>query len=73
MVKYNQARVARTGFTNIHASEYFYTYRHIQNQLEQMVKTKSFSQLLSFELSSHIVFNNKYDWKTTHEPVVGLP
>ena len=73
MIKDNQARVSRTGFTNVHPSEYFYTYRHIQIRLEQMIKAKTFSQLLPFDLSSHVVFKNKYDWKTTPEPVVGLP
>jgi hypothetical protein len=72
MIKDNQARVSRTGFTDVHPSEYFYTYRHIQNRLEQMIKAKTFSQLLPFDLSSHVTFKNKYDWKTTPKPIVGL-
>lgn len=38
MIKDNQTEVACTYFTNVHPSEYFYTYRHTQSRLGQMFK-----------------------------------
>ena len=73
MIRDNQARSVKLQFFDVHPSEYFYTYQDTKSRLERMVKAKSFFQLLPFELDTHAIFKNKYNWQVAPEGIVGMP
>jgi hypothetical protein len=73
MIRQNQERVTTTKYSDVHSSQYFYTYRVVQERLKQAMLAKNFLMLLPWDVKQDATLKTQFNFTTRLEAVIGLP
>lgn len=72
MIRQNQERATYTKCSDVHVSQYFYTYRENQDRLKRLVAAKDFNRLLPWNLMLDTVLKNGARFGNSPTALIGI-